>query len=205
MNIIDKKNIVPDLLSLDCVTIELGCANSKLNSKSIGIDIIDFDDVDLVGDVYEILELFPNSSVDKVLAYHFMEHVIDVELLLKYLNRILKDNGVIEFVVPHFSNPFYYSDPTHKTFFGLYTFQYFLDSKSIFNRKVPNYNSSLKLEVKKVDLIFKSVRPHYFRHFIKKIIEKIFNLNIWTKEFYEENLCYLFPCYEVRYIISKPQ
>lgn len=203
MNILDKNNLIPNLLNLKSVEIELGCANSKIKSTSIGIDLLDFADVDIVGDVYQILDTFPDSCVDKIIAYHFVEHVNNVELLLTSLNRVLKPNGIIEFVVPHFSNPFYYSDPTHKSFFGLYTFQYFFNSDSIFNRKVPNYNSLLEMKVKSVDLIFKSYRPNYIRHFIKKIFQKLFNLSIWTKEFYEENFCYLIPCYEIKYIISK--
>jgi hypothetical protein len=36
----------------------------------------------------------------------------------------LEQGELIEIIVPHFSNPHYYSDPTHVRFFGLYTMSY---------------------------------------------------------------------------------
>jgi hypothetical protein len=53
------------------------------------------------------------------------------------------------------------------------------------------------LEVQDVVLIFKSFRPHYVRHGMKKIIGFLVNSTPFAKEFYEENLCWLFPCYEI--------
>src|SRR6185312_2948084 len=37
---------------------------------------------------------------------------------------VLEPGGEFRAVVPHFSNLHFYSDPTHRTFFGLYTFSY---------------------------------------------------------------------------------
>src|SRR5256885_7931217 len=47
--------------------------------------------------------------------------------LLAELHRVARAAARLEFIVPHFSNPRYYSDPTHIRFFGLYTFYYFCD------------------------------------------------------------------------------
>jgi hypothetical protein len=47
------------------------------------------------------------------------------------------------------------------------------------------------------DLIFKSSPPFYARYASKKILQAVFNLNRYTRELYEENFCYLFPCYEI--------
>jgi len=37
----------------------------------------------------------------------------------------------------------------------------------------------------------------------KKIFQFIFNLNRYLMEFYEENLCYIIPCYEIKYEMHK--
>lgn len=202
MNIIDKNNLLPQLDEISEIHIEIGCGDRKHNPQAIGIDLIDYDCVDLVGDVFEILELFPDGSVSSVRAVHFLEHLEDPVLLMHVIQRISKINAVIEVVVPHFSNPHYYSDITHKSEFGLYTFCY-LCSGSIFKRQVPVYGDETGFQIMDVSLVFKSSPPFYVRHLIKKSFGFIFNLNTYMKEFYEENLCYLFPCYEIRFRLRK--
>lgn len=200
MGLIDKKNI---LLNIGSVTeLELGCGNRKRNPKAVGIDILDYPDVDIVGDIYEVLAAFPDQCVNKVYSYHFVEHVSDVPKLLSELARIVKPNGYVEFVAPHFSNPYFYSDPTHRNFFGLYTFCYYA-TESFFARRVPMYGYKAEFSISSVDLVFKSPKQFFVRYGIKYLIGIIFNSSTFLKEFYEENLCYLFPCYEVRYLLQR--
>jgi predicted SAM-dependent methyltransferase len=202
MNIIDKNNIIDNISNGQYNAIELGCGNQKRITNSIGIDRIDYDCVDIVGDVFEILEMLPGESIDAVYSFHFFEHIDDLQLLLTRIARVLKLEGVLEIVVPHFANPYFYSDYTHRSFYGLYTLSYFC-SNQYFKRKVPNYNSKMQYRLLNVDLIFKSSLPFYFRYAIKSIVGKLINLNNYMKEFYEENLCYLIPCYEIKYQLIK--
>lgn len=202
MAIIDKNNVLSNITSDTHVTLELGCGNRKRNSCAIGIDILDYPDVDIVGDIYEVMASFSSASVDAVYSYHFIEHVSDVPKLLTELARVIKPNGYLEFVAPHFSNPYFYSDPTHKNFFGLYTFCYLADA-SLFSRQVPSYGYKAEFEIVKIDLIFKSIRPFIFRNGFKRLIGSFFNSCTYLQELYEENFCYLLPCYEVRYELRK--
>lgn len=202
MALIDKKNILLAAGNASPMELELGCGNRKRNRQAIGVDMLDSPDVDIVGDVYEVLASFPNQSVDAVYSYHFVEHVPDVAKLLTELARIVKPNGHIEFVAPHFSNPYFYSDPTHRSFFGLYTFCYFAN-ESPFKRHVPTYGHNVEFSIAKVDLIFKSARPFIVRYGVKRLVGSFFNSCTYLKELYEENCCYLFPCYEVRYILRR--
>lgn len=196
--VIDKSNVIENLGLRNSVELELGCGPNKKKCTSIGIDAIDFDGVDLLGDIFEILKLFPNSSVDAVYAYHFIEHIENIESLLTELLRVIKPGGAIEFVAPHYSNPYFYSDPTHKRFFGLYTFCYLAESK-IFKRTVPNYSKVKDLELIDVKLNFKSSKYFPIRYALKYLVGMVVNATNYSKEFYEENLCYLVPCYEVVY------
>ena len=202
MKIIDKRNIFQSINNEVTIELELGCGNRKRNQTAIGIDVLDYPGVDIVGDVYEVLALFPNQSIDAVYGHHFIEHVETISKLMSELYRVLKPNGLIEFVAPHFSNPYFYSDPTHRSFFGLYTFCY-LSSCSPFSRQVPTYQSELLFKLESVDLRFKSARPFYIRYGLKMIIGKIFNSCNYMKELYEENFCYFFPCYEILYRLRK--
>jgi SAM-dependent methyltransferase len=202
MTINDKNNVLSRIVLDKGIVLELGCGARKRHTDAIGIDALDYPDVDIVGDIYEVLARFPFESVDAVYSYHFVEHVVDIFKLLSELARIVKPHGYVEFVAPHFSNPYFYSDPTHRSWFGLYTFCYFA-SDSPFARHVPTYGRKLDFRIDKVDLIFKSPGPFIFRYGIKRIVGSIFNSCTYLKELYEENFCYLFPCYEVRYILRR--
>lgn len=198
----DVSVILEQIKSKKDLTLELGCGNRKRIKNSIGIDILDYSQVDIVGNALSILKEIPSDTVGYIFSHHFLEHVAEFEKLFAEITRVLKCNGVFESVVPHFSNPYYYSDSTHKNNFGLYTFSYFAEDK-IFRRGVHDYKRKFALRIISVDLIFKSPRPFYIRYSIKKAIQYIFNINAYTKEFYEENLCYIFPCYEIKYKLQK--
>lgn len=198
MSINDKAKLLSSLKSKAYVSLELGCGNRKRYPNAYGIDILDYSCVDIVGDVLVVLSKFPDNSVDAVYGFHFIEHVDNLQALMGELSRIVKVNGVVEFVAPHFSHPYFYSDPTHKIYFGLYTFCYFVNN-SYFSRQVPTYKFYTMFDLQSVDLIFKSSSAFPVRYCIKAFFGYIFNFSNSAKEFYEENLCYLFPCYEIKY------
>ena len=200
--VIDKNELLVGLTTSSSLIIELGCGAKKKNPTAIGIDILDYPEVDIVGDIFEVFKKFPDSCVAHISSYHFIEHISNLDLFMSELERIIKPGGVIDFVAPHFTNPYFYSDPTHQKFFGLYTFCYMTYS-SIFSRKIPTYQKDLRFTLVSVDLIFKSSKPFYGRYAFKSIIGYLFNSCNYMKELYEENFCYLFPCYEIRYQLKK--
>lgn len=202
MSLTDKNQYFQKLDQINDIAIELGCGANKRHADAIGIDALDYPGVDIIGDVYEVLTRFPSASVDRIYSYHFIEHVESVSRLLAELSRVLKLGGEIEFVTPHFSNPHFYSDPTHRNFFGLYTFSYFSTS-TLFQRRVPTYQEKLHFRLEHVDLRFKSFPPFYVRHAFKKLIGTLFNSCSYMQELYEENFCYLIPCYEVCYRLRR--
>ncbi len=195
MAIIDKRAC---LAQLQGATLELGCGGRKRHPEAIGIDVLDDECVDIVGDVYEVLEQVPEASVKAVYSYHFFEHVTNLPRLMDLLARVIEPDGFLSVVVPHFSNPYFYSDYTHRGSFGLYSFSY-LVSDNIHRRRVPTYGREVWFELLRAELIFKSSPPFYVRYAFKKILQIVFNLNRYTRELYEENFCYLFPCYEIRF------
>lgn len=182
--------------------VELGCGGTKSDPRHIGVDAIFFPGVNIVGDVFEALEFFADNSIEFLYASHFIEHIENLDALIRLIHKKMINGGVVNFIVPHFSNPYFYSDPTHRLTFGLYTMSYFCRG-SIFKRSVPKYNFPQSFELISADLIFKSSRPWYFRHLFKKFIQAIFNSNYFMKEFYEENLSHIFPCYEISFVLKK--
>jgi len=152
MTIVDKNGVLSKLGSYEPLVLELGCGNRKRLPYSIGIDALDYEAVDIVGDVFDVLQQFPNQSVDMITTHHFFEHIEDLNHLMTELARVMVFNGKIEIVVPHFSNPYFYSDPTHRSFFGLYTFSYYAVAPFL-KRTVPTYQRETRFELLQIDLI----------------------------------------------------
>ena len=122
----DNEKIFSDLSAgKQRVIIELGCGPNKTAADVIGIDLLPLPGVDIVHNTEEGLHFIPDNSVDEISSSHFLEHIVNFESLMKEIHRVLKPGGLNKVTVPHFSNPHYYSDFTHKRFFGLYTFDYF--------------------------------------------------------------------------------
>jgi ubiquinone/menaquinone biosynthesis C-methylase UbiE len=182
--------------------LELGCGPAKRNPEAVGIDMLDLAGVDVVGDALEVMRKLPDGSVAAIYSEHFMEHVDDAEKVLREAARVLEPGGEFRAVIPHFSNPAFYSDPTHRNYFGLYTFGYWVRSTP-FARKTPQYVEPMPFELVSATHRFKSSRPFYVRHAIKKAISSWVNLSRWTQEFYEEHLCWLMPCYELDYVLRR--
>jgi SAM-dependent methyltransferase len=198
MAIKDTAGILPGLRD---VSLDLGCGPRKRNPTDIGVDVLEYEGVDLVGDVYEVLSQIGDETIDGVSSYHFMEHVNDLSRLLAEIARVLKPAGTLKVVVPHFSNPYFYSDYTHRNAFGLYSFGYLAES-DLFSRAVPKY-AVPRYRLLDVRLGLKSAPPFYGRYAFKRAVGFLVNSCRYAQEFYEENLCYLIPCYEVSYQLEK--
>ena len=184
------------------VRLEFGCGDRKRDPESIGIDLRDFSGVDYTLDAIVALQALPNCAVDEIYSAHFVEHLADLDLFFREAFRVLKIGGKIETIAPHFSNPFFYSDPTHNKFFGLYTFLYFAHSHA-YRRKIPRYSKVKGAEIVEIELVFKSYKPNYIRHGFKRGLQVLVNSTVFTQEYYEEMLCWLFPCYEVRCVMTR--
>ncbi len=199
-SVTDKRGLLAKARAGGGAILELGCGPAKQVAGAIGIDMLDTDAVDVLGEAVAALKRFPDRAAASVHSFHFFEHVPDLDALLHETARVLDDGGVMEVVVPHFSNPYFYSDPTHRAFFGLYTFSYLADEK-LFSRKVPNYGKGFGFELRSVDLVFKS--PFTGRNAMKRLVGSLVNATTAFKELYEENFAFIIPCYEIRYVLAR--
>ena len=183
------------------IVIDLGCGTSN-KPENIGIDVLPLSGVDYVANMEEGLSFIQDNSVDEYITSHFLEHVANFEHLMAEIYRTLKPGGIIKVTIPHFSNPYYYSDYTHKRFFGLYSFDYFSDGENSLRRKTPKYNSSFQFAILTRKLVFKS--PNFlFLNLIKKHFwTRLFNANKFLQSLYEESFTSFLSCYEMIFVLQ---
>lgn len=183
----DKHNILNSIKLKKNIIIDLGPGKSK--KRGIGIDKLNLNNTDIVTDIEEGLTFLDDKSVDKIYSNNLLEHIKNLDTVIKEIHRILKNKGKFYCTVPHFSNPYFYSDPTHVRFFGYYNFYYYADKQSMnkLKRKVPNFYNNIKFEIVTQKLIFNS--PFKIQRILLKIFQIIINKNIYLQEFYERHLC----------------
>lgn len=185
------------------VVVELGCGEHKKSPENIGIDLVALPGVDIVHDLEKGLAFIPENSIDEITSSHVFEHIIHFEELMRDIHRILKPGGTHKITVPHFSNPHYYSDYTHKRFFGLYTFEYFskIEDQDL-NRKVHDFYVNFHFKVHNRRFNFKrNLSPRNIFNIL--IADPLFNASNYMKELYEDKFAFIFPCKEL-YFEMKP-
>jgi len=87
---------------------------------------------DVVHDLGSIPYPFSDSEFDQVVCRHVAEHVPDVMALVAELHRVTRAGGKILIVTPHYSNPDWATDPTHRNHFNSYSFNCFVEDRQLF-------------------------------------------------------------------------
>lgn len=95
--------------------LNLGCGYNKMEGY-VNVDKDANCNPDIVTDLEKKLP-FEDNSADEIVLNHVLEHLgKDVETyfsLWKEFYRVLKDQGVIKIVVPHWNHENFHHDPTH--------------------------------------------------------------------------------------------
>lgn len=183
------------------IAIEIGCGAKRRDASVITIDRVDLDTVDIVADIEQGLGFLPDKCADRLYCRSVLEHIENFEGLLREMLRVLKPDGKAYLFVPHFSNPYFYSDYTHKRFFGLYSFYYFVEPQKQLKRKVPVFYTDIRLEILSLKLVFKT--PFWISRHLRKLFGLLINSSRCMKEFYELHLSGLVPCDGIEIIFKK--
>ena len=189
--------VAKDLEEARPLRIDLG-SGTRPRPGFYALDHLELEGVDIVADLNRPLELLPDSCAEYVFSSHALEHVQDIVTLLGEMHRITRPGGLIEIVVPHFSNPYYYSDPTHVRFFGLYTMNYFVDTeKQPAAWRVPAFYSKTRFDMESVKLSF--YRSNLWDRLFVPLLRYLVNRSPGAQDFYERRLCWMLPAAEIRY------
>jgi len=187
--------------------VNLGCGN-KRREGFIGVDLGDFPAVDVRQDVMSYLRSLANGSVAEVYSRHFLEHLEPpvFQQLLGEVDRVLQPGGRVHLIVPHYSNPYFYSDPTHRLPFGVHTFSY-LCERTCLHRGVPDYARRKGWSLTNVKVGFLPYeRWHLFGRRMPMLsdwLNRCVNRSTLRVELFERYLCGVLSIYEVEYFVDK--
>ena len=187
--------------------LNLGCGN-KPRKGFLGIDLGDNTTADVRMDVLAYLHSLPDGCVAEVYSRHMLEHLDPPALrsLLQQLDRVLMADGQLHLVVPHYSNPYFHSDPTHRQAFGVHTFSYLCETTCL-HRGVPNYARIPGWHLVKVRvgfLPYGRLRLLGIKlPMLSDLLNPLVNLGHRGIELFERYLAGVLSIYEVSYWISK--
>ncbi|HQZ99770.1 MAG TPA: class I SAM-dependent methyltransferase [Thermoflexales bacterium] len=172
-------------------TLDLGCGKAR-HPDSIGIDINPDSNADIIHDLNVFPYPFEDNSFDVVFADSIIEHLDDIPSVMNELHRITRSGGKLIVITPYFSSLDAFTDPTHKHFFSMRSFDYFTDSFSEYS-----YYLRSKFRKTKVKVTFwnlprlKGIRPQHF-----------LGANFLATRFptiYERFFAFILPAQEIRF------
>lgn len=104
-------------------TLHLG-SGKKYMPGATNVDLTPETGPDVVHDLNVLPWPFAESSFDEVHAYDVIEHLADVIKTLEEIHRVTRSGGTLTVHVPHYSSDGAFTDPTHRQYFSVRTFDY---------------------------------------------------------------------------------
>ncbi len=179
------------------IKLDLGTGGAA-EAGFFSVDHLPLPGVDIVADLDEPLDLLPDNCCSYLTTRHTLEHVGEFMPLMRELHRILAKDAVIDIVVPHFSNTFGYSDPTHVRFFGAYSMHYFADTDDQpGNRKVPCFYTDTRFFIEHVKIVFYT--SGRFDGIVGKFMNRAVNKSFKALARWERRLSWIINAAEVHY------
>jgi len=172
--------------------LDVGCGWNK-TPGAVGIDSNPKTHADVIHDLGIFPYPFANDEFDEVVCRHVAEHVPDVMAFVTELFRITRPGGRIKITTPHYSNPDWPTDPTHRNHFNSYSFNCFVAERQVF----PFYT----------DVKLKPIRTYVSLANLWRVtgLELIVNLDQrwpglrFTRKFWEFYLSYVFRGKELQF------
>ena len=121
----------PRSQSNDRRILDVGCGANKYPG-AIGIDINPRTNADVIHDFGVVPYPFADVEFDEIIGRHVVEHVPDVMAFISELHRITKPGGIIRLVTPHYTNPDWPNDLTHRNHINSYSFNCFMQDRRLF-------------------------------------------------------------------------
>jgi len=111
--------------------LDIGCGTNKV-AGAVGMDVNPRTAADVIHDLDDLPYPFAADGFDEVIGRHVIEHVRDPMAVMCELHRITRSGGVVKLVAPHWTNPDFATDLTHRNHLNSYSFRNLTDERPVF-------------------------------------------------------------------------
>jgi SAM-dependent methyltransferase len=111
--------------------LDIGCGANKVEG-AIGMDLNPRTAADVIHDLDSLPYPFPDNRFDLVIGRHVIEHVRNPTEVMCEIHRITRHGGLVRLVAPHWTNPDFATDLTHRNHLNSYSFRNFTDERAVF-------------------------------------------------------------------------
>jgi SAM-dependent methyltransferase len=111
--------------------LDIGCGTNKVPG-AIGMDVNPRTAADVIHDLDDLPYPFADDEFDEVIGRHVIEHVHDPMAVMSELHRITRAGGIVKLVAPHWTNPDFATDLTHRNHLNSYSFRNLTDDRAVF-------------------------------------------------------------------------
>ena len=166
-------------------SLDVGCGTNK-HPGAIGLDFNPRTSADVIHDLGVFPYPFADDEFDFVISRHTVEHIPDVMNFVSELWRITKNGGIIELVTPHYTNPDWANDPTHRNHFNSYSFNTFIADRQVFD-----FYTDVRLKPLDTHVSLANLWRAFGFEFIVNLDRKSPKMR-FTRKFWEQYLSYIF-------------
>jgi SAM-dependent methyltransferase len=112
--------------------LDIGCGTNK-TPGAVGMDINPRTAADVIHDLDDVPYPFGDGEFDEVIGRHVIEHVRDPMSVMSELHRITRAGGIVKLVAPHWTNPDWATDLTHRNHLNSYSFRNLTNERAVFD------------------------------------------------------------------------
>ena len=103
--------------------LNLGCGRRRVEG-ALNVDVTAETGPDVLHDLNVRPWPFADDSFDEVLAHDVLEHLSETVATLEEVHRVCRHGARVKLTVPHYSCSNAFTDPTHRHYFGRFSFGY---------------------------------------------------------------------------------
>lgn len=172
--------------------LDVGCGANK-HPGAIGLDNNPRTAADVIHDLGVVPYPFADNEFDFVVSNHVVEHLPDVMAFVTELYRITKNGGRIKLLTPHYTNPDWANDPTHRNHFNSYSFNTFIADRQVFD-----FYTEVKLKPLRTYISLANLWRALGFEFLVNLDQKSAKFR-FTRKFWEQYLSYIFRGKELQF------
>lgn len=99
-------------------------SGKKYDERAVNLDITEATNPDVVHDLDQFPWPFPSDRFDRVEAIDVIEHLSNPLAAMGEIHRITRHQGTVVVALPHFSSANAFTDLTHRSQLGYFSFDY---------------------------------------------------------------------------------